>query len=61
MRDAMKSVSATEFQENYDAFRAVAATEPITIVMDNGETIVILSMSEYQRLKQYDTQQAPSP
>lgn len=50
----MKTVTASEFQKNFGAFKEVAQREPVAITSNGRESVVLISAAEYmtyQKLK----------
>jgi hypothetical protein len=52
----MKVVPAAEVQKNFGMYREVAQQEPVAVQHYGQPSVVILSMAEYQRLKDLDRQ-----
>lgn len=50
----MRTVSATEIQQNMAGVRTMANVEPVEITQPNQEPLVLLTMNEYTRLKRRD-------
>ena len=48
------SVSSAEFQKSFGRYREVAQREPVTITNHGRESLVLLSVDEYRRLKRRD-------
>lgn len=49
-------VKATEFQNKFGRYRALAHQEPISITSHGNPDLVMMSAREYQRLKSRDRQ-----
>ena len=50
----MKTVTASEFQKNFGAFKEVAQREPVVITSNGRESVVLISAADYmayQKLK----------
>lgn len=47
-------VSSAEFQKNFGRYRETAIREPVTITNHGRESLVLLSVDEYRRLKNRD-------
>jgi len=47
----MTIVSDSEFQQNFDYFKAVAQREPVMVTSNGQESVVLLSAAEYANLK----------
>ena len=43
----MKTVSESEFQKNFGAFKEMAQREPITVTSNGRESVVLISAAEY--------------
>ena len=52
----MKTVSSAEVQKNFGMYREVALEEPVAVQHYGQSSVVLLSMTEYQRLKDLDRQ-----
>lgn len=52
----MIEVKATEFQNKFGRFRALAHHTPISITSHGNPDLVVISAQEYQRLKSRDRQ-----
>jgi PHD/YefM family antitoxin component YafN of YafNO toxin-antitoxin module len=50
----MIRVSATEFRKGFGRHQKLALIEPVVIVRSGKETTVLLSATEYRRLKRRD-------
>jgi prevent-host-death family protein len=55
----MITITAAELQNHFGKWRERAQREPVSITHHGRETLVMVSSEEYQRLKQYDAQEAP--
>ena len=51
---AMLTVSAAEFQRNFGRYQDEALKQPLSITRNGRDRLVVLSVEEYQRLKQRD-------
>ena len=47
-------VTSAEFQKNFGRYRETAIREPVTITNYGRESLVLLSVDEYRRLKRRD-------
>ncbi len=45
----MKTVTASEFQKNFGAFKEVAQREPVAITSNGRESVVLISAAEYRK------------
>ncbi len=45
----MKTVTASEFQKNFGAFKEIAQREPVTVTSNGRESVVLISATEYQK------------
>ena len=45
----MKTVTASEFQKNFGAFKEIAQREPVAITSNGRESVVLISATEYKR------------
>jgi prevent-host-death family protein len=52
----MMTVSSVEFQRNFGHYQDVALTEPVAVMRNGRERLVVLSADEYHRLKKRDRQ-----
>ena len=52
----MKTVAAAEIQKNFGLYRETALQEPVAVQHYGQASVVLLSMTEYQRLKDLDRQ-----
>ena len=43
----MKTVTASEFQKNFGAFKEVAQREPVVITSNGRESVVLISAADY--------------
>lgn len=50
----MSKITSAEFQRNVGRYQDKALSEPVTITKNGRERLVLLSVEEYQRLKQRD-------
>ena len=50
----MVSITFAEFQKSFGRYREVAQREPVTITNHGRESLVLLSVEEYRRLKRLD-------
>jgi prevent-host-death family protein len=57
----MVTITAAELQNHFGKWRERAQREPVSITHHGRETLVVLSVEEYQRLKALDTRQAYYP
>jgi prevent-host-death family protein len=48
------SVTSAEFQKGFGRYREAAQREPVTITNHGRESLVLLSVDEYRRLKRRD-------
>ena len=49
-------VSSTDFLKNYRTVSAQALTEPVTITGEGSDRLVLLSATEFERLKRFGRQ-----
>ncbi|MDH5553556.1 MAG: type II toxin-antitoxin system Phd/YefM family antitoxin [Nitrosomonas sp.] len=47
----MKTVTASEFQKNFGAFKEVAQREPVVITSNGRESVVLISAAEYAQYR----------
>ncbi len=52
----MVKVSSMEFQRSFGRYQDIALTEPVVITRNGRERVVMISVDEYDRLKQRDRQ-----
>lgn len=52
----MKTVSGAEFSKNFGRYRMAAHKEPVFVTSYGKEDLVLMDVSEYQRLKARDRQ-----
>jgi prevent-host-death family protein len=50
----MPTVSAAEVQKNFGHYREEAQAEPVVVTSYGTPSVVILSVAEYERLKELD-------
>ena len=50
----MVTITSAELQKNFGKFRDVALREPVSITHHGRETLVVLAVDEYKRLKSFD-------
>jgi len=50
----MVSVTSTEFQNNVGRYNDVAMREPVKITKQGRDTLILLSVEEYNRMKQLE-------
>jgi prevent-host-death family protein len=50
----MLTVSAAEFQRNFGRYQDEALKQPVTITAYGRERLIVLTVEEYERLKQRD-------
>lgn len=50
----VEKATAAEVERDFEAYREKAETEPVTVTRRGKPNVVILSASEYDRLKQQD-------
>lgn len=50
----MPVIPAVEVQKNFGQYREVALAEPVAVTSQGKPSVVILSMEEYERLKDLD-------
>jgi len=53
----MATVTSTEFQQNVGKYNDMAMREPVVITKQNREALVLLSVEDYKRMKQYEPQE----
>lgn len=49
----MATVTSTEFQQNVGKYNDIAMREPVVITKQNRDALVLLSVEDYKRMKQY--------
>lgn len=49
----MKTVTASEFQKNFGAFKEVAQREPVAITSNGRESVVLISAAEYAEYRKH--------
>lgn len=52
----MVVVRAADFRKNPGRYQSIAMREPVVLMSDRGEEMVLLSIEEYRRLKRRDRQ-----
>ena len=57
----MVTVTAAELQKQFEHYRDMASKQPISITHQGRESLIVLSIEEYQRLKALDDRQALYP
>lgn len=45
----MRTVTAPEFQKNFEAFKEIAQQEPVAITSNGRESVVLISVTDYKR------------
>jgi len=50
----MPTVTSAEFQRDFGRYQDLALTEPVTVIRNGRERLVVISAEEYRRLKQRD-------
>jgi prevent-host-death family protein len=50
----MKRVTSTEFQQAVDSYSDTAMREPVVITSHDRDRLVLMSVEEYQRLKEME-------
>ena len=50
----MATVTSTEFQQNVGKYNDIAMREPVVITKQNRDALVLLSVEDYKRMKQYE-------
>jgi prevent-host-death family protein len=50
----MLTVSAAEFQRNFGRYQDEAVKQPVSITGNGRDRLIVVSVDEYQRLKQQD-------
>lgn len=53
----MATVTSTEFQQNVGKYNDIAMREPVVITKQNRDALVLLSVEDYKRMKQYEPQE----
>lgn len=53
-KSAARTVSAGAFQRAFGQYRELALQAPVSITNHGRESLVLLSVAEYRRLKQFD-------
>lgn len=49
-------ISSVEFQKNFGRYQDAALTEPVTVMRNGRDRVVMISVEEYRRLKRRDRQ-----
>ena len=49
----METVTSSEFQKNFGAFKEIAQREPVTVTSNGRESVVLISATEYAEYKKY--------
>ncbi len=49
----METVTASEFQKNFGAFKEIAQREPVTVTSNGRESVVLISATEYAEYQKY--------
>lgn len=49
----IKTVTASEFQKNFGAFKEVAQREPAAITSNRRESVVLISATEYTKYRKH--------
>lgn len=57
----MPTVTAAELQKQFGLYREIARKEPVTVTHHGRESLVVLAVEEFRRLKALDTRQAYYP
>lgn len=52
----MVKISSVEFQKNFGRYQDAALTEPVTVMRNGRDRVVMISVEEYRRLKRRDRQ-----
>jgi prevent-host-death family protein len=55
---ALTTVTAAELQKQFGLYREIARKEPVTVTHHGRESLVVLAVEEYNRLKSYDDRQS---
>ncbi len=45
----MRTVTASELQKNFGAFKEIAQREPVTVTSNGRESVVLISATEYKK------------
>lgn len=53
----MSVVTSLELLQRFETVRRMAMTEPVSVLHEGGEALVLLSAEEFDRLKAMDTRQ----
>ncbi len=56
----MVRVSAAQLAKQFGAYAEQAQREPVTITRHGRDSVVLLSIADYERLKSFDTREAYS-
>jgi len=56
----MVRVSSAEFQKQFGLYTEKAQREPVTVTRHGRDSVVLLSVADYERLRSYDTREAYS-
>jgi prevent-host-death family protein len=54
----MAKVSSAELQRKFGTYSEIAQREPVTITNHGRDSLVLISISDYERLKSFDTRRA---
>lgn len=57
----MPTVTAAELQKQFGLYREIARNEPVTVTHHGRESLVVMAIEEYRRLKALDTRRAYYP
>lgn len=56
----MVRISSAEMQKQFGVYSETAQREPVTITKHGRDSLVLLSVADYERLKSFDTREAYS-
>lgn len=56
----MPKVTAAQFQKQFGAYSETAQRTPVTITKHGRDSLVLMSIDDYERLKSFDTRRAYS-
>jgi PHD/YefM family antitoxin component YafN of YafNO toxin-antitoxin module len=57
----MVKITAAQLQSDFDHYRDIAQRQPVSVMENGEESLVMMSADEYRRLKFFDDRQALYP
>jgi prevent-host-death family protein len=54
----MVTITSSDLRKQFDRYRELALKEPVSVTHHGHESLVVLSVDEFKRLKALDTRQA---